>query len=241
MSDCPTLLGKTVLVVGGTKNIGLRIAQRADEAGARVVIAGRDAEQASAIASTLTHARGLRLDVTDEDNIASAASEIGFVEHIVVTAAAPHHAAVTELEHDKVVHAFEAKVIGPLMLAKHFAPRIAFGGSMVLFSGVAAWKPAPGRVVTGITNGAVAFAVSQLAKELAPVRVNAVSPGIIDRSACDAMPAHERGVFLDDAAAGTLTGHIGHTEHIVDAVMWLLTADFVTGETIHVDGGARRS
>jgi hypothetical protein len=66
-----------------------------------------------------------------------------------------------------------AKVIGPLMLAKHFVPRIAFGGSMVLFSGVAAWKPASGRVVTGITSGAVALAVSQLAKELAPARVNA--------------------------------------------------------------------
>jgi NAD(P)-dependent dehydrogenase (short-subunit alcohol dehydrogenase family) len=242
MSDCPTLLGKTILVVGGTKNIGLRIAQRADVAGARVVIAGRDADIAGAVASTLSHARGLRLDVTDEDNIASAAAELGFVEHIVVTAAAPHHAAVTELEHDKVVHAFETKVIGPLMLAKHFAPRIAFGGSMVLFSGVAAWKPTPGRVVTGVTNGAVAFAVSQLAKELAPVRVNAVSPGIIDRGACcDAMPADERPAFLDDAAAGTLAGHVGHTEHIADAVMWLLTASFVSGETIHVDGGARSS
>ena len=240
MSDCPTLLGKTVLVVGGTKNIGLRIAQRADVAGARVVIAGRDAELAGAVASTLSHARGLRLDVTDEVNIVSAAAELGFVEHIVVTAAAPHHAAVTELEHDKVVHAFEAKVIGPLMLASLRAPdRLRWIDGP--FSGVAAWKPTPGRVVTGITNGAVAFAVSQLAKELAPVRVNAVSPDIIDRGAYDAMPADERCAFLDDAAARTLTGHVGHTEHIVDAVIWLLTASFVSNETIHVDGGARRS
>jgi NAD(P)-dependent dehydrogenase (short-subunit alcohol dehydrogenase family) len=82
--------------------------------------------------------------------------------------------------------------------------------------------------VTGITNGAVAFAVRQLAKELALIRVNAVSPGTINRSAYGAMPADERYAFLDDAAAGALTGHVGHTEHIVDAAMCLLTAAFVT-------------
>jgi NAD(P)-dependent dehydrogenase (short-subunit alcohol dehydrogenase family) len=235
MSDYSALLGKTVLVVGGTRNVGLRVAQRADLAGARVVIAGRNVERARAAASTLSHARGLRLDITDEDCIASAAAELGFVEHIVVTAgaASPHHAAVTELEYDRVIQAFQAKVIGPLMLAKHFAPRIAFGGSMVLFSGVAAWKPAPGSTVAGITNGAVSFAVSQLARELSPVRVNAISPGIIDRGPCDVPPDG------DGAADGTPTERIRHTENIVDAVMWLLTAGFVSGETIHVEGGAR--
>ncbi|MGC4932615.1 SDR family oxidoreductase [Gordonia sp. DT30] len=234
-----SLSGKTVLVVGGAKNLGLAIARRADANGASVIVGARDRQAAERAAAQLRNGRAITIDVTDEKSIATAAAATGAVDHIVSTAAAHHNVAVTDLDHDATVTAFEAKVIGPLLLAKHFAPSMPPGGSIVLFSGVAAWKPAPGFAIMGITNGAVAFAVSHLARELAPLRVNAVSPGIIDSGTWDEMSAADRDAFFAGVADGIPAGRVGAVDDIVDAVQWLLTAGFVSGETIHVEGGAR--
>ncbi|MBJ7289682.1 SDR family oxidoreductase [Williamsia sp.] len=234
-----TLDGRTVLVVGGAKNLGLAIATRAAGLGARVVIGARDHEAAVTAADGLENARGITIDIADESSIGAAAAELVAVDHIVATAAAHHNVAVPELDHDKVVTAFEAKVIGPLLLAKHFAPAMPATGSIVLFSGVAAWKPSPGKSIMGITNGAVSFAVSHLAKELAPIRVNAISPGIIDSGTWDGLPDADRAALFDGVAGANPVGRIGAAGDIVDAATWLLTAGFVSGETIHVEGGAR--
>nr|WP_243112262.1 SDR family NAD(P)-dependent oxidoreductase [Ethanoligenens harbinense] len=132
-----------VLVIGGSKYLGLAIAKQASEAGAEVVIGARNPEQASQAAAQLPLASAIRVDITDEGTIAAAASQLGHVDHVVITASAHHNVRVQDLEHDKIVTAFEAKVIGPLLLAKHFAPIISPAGSILLFSGVAAWKPSP--------------------------------------------------------------------------------------------------
>ena len=118
MTERGSLTGKTVLVVGGTRNLGLDIARRADADGAHVVIAGRDRARADTVAATLSHARGLRLDVTSEDDVSSAAVELGAVEHIVVTAAAHHNVAAADLEHDKVLRAFDPEGPGSAELRK---------------------------------------------------------------------------------------------------------------------------
>ncbi|WP_131824237.1 SDR family oxidoreductase, partial [Mycobacteroides abscessus] len=91
------------------------------------------------------------------------------------------------LDQAAVRNAFDAKVVGPMLLAKHLAPSVRPGGVFVLFSGVAAWKPAPGLSVMATVNGAVSFMAEALAVELAPVRAVAVSPGIIDSGLWDFM------------------------------------------------------
>ncbi|GAC67283.1 SDR family oxidoreductase [Gordonia soli] len=234
-----TLDGATVLVIGGAKNLGLAIATRADELGAHVVIGAREVDDARQAAAGLRDAQGVALDITDESSIASAISDIGRVDHVVSTAAAHHNVAVTDLEHDRVVTAFEAKVIGPLLLAKHLATVLPESGSFTLFSGVAAWNPSPGLSIMGITNGAVASAVTHLAAELAPIRVNAVSPGIIDSGTWDGMPEADRDALFVNASQNALAGRVGTAADVVDAVAWLWGAGYVSGETIHVEGGAR--
>jgi NAD(P)-dependent dehydrogenase (short-subunit alcohol dehydrogenase family) len=241
MVDTDSLAGQTVVVIGGTKNIGLAIARRAANTGATVVIAGRDPASAAAAAADLPAATGIALDLDDEASIAAAAASIPVIDHVVITAAAHHNAAVTELNKDKIFGAFQAKVVGPLLVAKHFSPKMSAGGSMVLFSGVVAWRPSAPYSVMAITNGAVQFTASALAKELAPIRVNAVSPGIIDSGAWDKMPAEQRQSFFAQSAQGTLAGRVGDLADIADAVIWLLSASFVSGETIHVEGGARHA
>lgn len=233
------LSGQKVLVIGGSKYLGLAIARRASEAGAEVVIGARNLEQASRAAAQLPKASAIRVDITDESTIAAAAAELGHVDHVVVTASAHHNVLVKDLEHDKIVTAFEAKVIGPMLLAKHFAPILSPTGSILLFSGVAAWTPSPGYTVMGVTNGAVAFLASQLAKELAPIRVNAISPNITDSGTYDALGEQNKKDLLKDAAASSLVGRAGTADDIADAAVWLLGAGNVSGETIHVEGGTR--
>jgi len=232
------LSGQRVLVVGGARDLGLAVARAVTEAGATAIIGARDAGRATAAAAGLARAEAVTIDVGDEASIADALDQVGTVDHVVVTASAHHNVPVTELDHDRTVAAFEAKVVGPLLVAKHAASRLPAHGSIVLFSGVAAWHPAPGYTVMGITNGAVAFAVQHLAAELAPVRVNAVSPGIVDSGSWDRL-GNGKDAFLAGAADGTLVGRTGTNDDVTDAVVWLLGAGFVSGETIHVEGGAR--
>ncbi len=131
----------------------------------------------------------------------------------------------------------DTKVIGPLMLAKHLGPRIDPDGSFVLFSGVAAFKIAVGTMAVAITNGAADTLTRSLALELAPVRVNAISPGVIDTGAWDALGDDGRAAMFADVSRRNPVRRIGTAEDIASAVLFALTNSFLTGATIPVDGG----
>lgn len=221
-----SLSGQKILVIGAGRGIGAALADRLR------------AEDADVHGTTRDGRAGARLDLGDEASIAAVAAQLGDLDHVVMVGSDPHDAPVGSLERDGVARAFDAKVIGPMLVAKHVASRLRPGGSLLLFSGVVGWRPGPSSVVKGTTNGAVSFAAAHLAAELAPVRVNAISPGIIDSGAWDRLGAGKT-AFLEGAAAGTLVGRHGVLDDVVDAALWLLGAGYVTGETIHVEGGAR--
>ena len=215
---------QTVLVVGGTNHLGAAVATAAAEHGALVSVSSRAPQDE----------RVLQIDLRDEASVAAAAQRLGPVDHLISTAGMTYRASIGDMNEARVRDAIQAKVVGPLLLAKHFEIR----SSLTLFSGQVAWRPGPGTYVTGITNGAVAFAAQHLAAELAPVRVNAISPGIVDSGAWDSL-GDGKTAFLEQAAARTLVGSTGTVQDVVDAVLWILGADFLTGETVRLDGGKR--
>ncbi|TDW81842.1 NAD(P)-dependent dehydrogenase (short-subunit alcohol dehydrogenase family) [Kribbella pratensis] len=227
-----------ILVIGGARALGAAIARRAVKDGYEVVIGARDLAAAEAQAAEIG-ATTVRIDLQDEATIAAAAGRFAEgIDHIVSTGSAPHDVRAVELDHDKLVAAFTAKVIGPMLVAKHFAPVLRPSGSIVLFSGVVGWRPGWGSLVKGVTNGAVEYVARHLAADLAPVRVNAISPGVVDSGAWDRLGDSKVGL-LSKSAAGTLVGRYGESDDVVDTVMWLLRAGFISGETIHLEGGAR--
>ncbi|MGW1595058.1 SDR family NAD(P)-dependent oxidoreductase [Streptomyces sp. NPDC002343] len=227
-----------ILVIGGARALGAAIARRAAKDGYDVVVGARDLAAAEGLASEIG-ATAVRADLREESTLAAAAQRLkDGIDHIVTTGSAPHDVRATELDRDKLMTAFTAKVIGPMLVAKHFAPVLRPTGSMVLFSGVVGWRPGPGSLVKGVTNGAVEYAARHLAADLAPVRVNAVSPGVVDSGAWDRL-GDGKTALLGKSAAGTLVGRHGEAHDVVDTVMWLLRAGFVSGETIHIEGGAR--
>ncbi|MFK4087538.1 SDR family NAD(P)-dependent oxidoreductase [Kribbella sp. NPDC020789] len=227
-----------ILIIGGARALGAAIARRAVKEGYDVVIGARDLAAADVLAREIG-ATAVRIDLQNEATIAAAAELLqDGLDHIVSTGSAPHDVRATDLDHDKLLTAFTAKLIGPLLVAKHFAPLLRPTGSILMFSGVVGWRPAPGSLVKGITNGAVEYAARHLAADLAPIRVNAISPGVIDSGAWDRL-GDARSTLLAKSAAGTFAGRHGEPDDIVDTVLWLLKARFVSGETIHVEGGAR--
>ncbi|MBN9794172.1 MULTISPECIES: SDR family oxidoreductase [unclassified Pseudonocardia] len=233
--DITTLAGQDLLIVGGGSGIARALAADAVAEGATVTLAGRDPQRLAPVAAQVGAATA-RIDLTDEGSIAAFAATSGPLDHVVSLAAAPANGPVAELDRDAVHTAFDAKVIGPLLLAKHLAPLVR--GSFLLFSGVAAWRPAPGRSVMATTNGAVAFLAQALAVELSPVRVNALSPGIVDSGQWDRL-GDGKDAFLAATAAANPARRIGTPAQLSAAARSLLTNPFVTGTTLHVDGGGR--
>jgi NAD(P)-dependent dehydrogenase (short-subunit alcohol dehydrogenase family) len=177
------------------------------------------------------------VDITDDASITALADRVGRVDHVVSTASARARGNLADLQRENLRMSFDTKVIGPAMLAKYFAGQINPGGSFVLFSGVHAFKINVGYLGVGITNGAVDFLTRWLAVELAPIRVNAISPGVIDTGAWDPLGAEGKRDYFEHIAAGNPARRIGTPEDIAGAVLFAMTNTFMTGMTLKVDGG----
>jgi NAD(P)-dependent dehydrogenase (short-subunit alcohol dehydrogenase family) len=230
------LRDKTVLVVGRGSGIARAVTLLARSEGARVIVAGRDKTKLAGAYEDLGISAEI-VDVTDDASIAALAGRLGPVDHVVSTASARARGKLADLQRENLRISFDTKVIGPTMLAKYFAPQINPGGSFVLFSGVHAFKLNVGYLGVGITNGAVDFLTRWLAVELAPIRVNAISPGVIDTGAWDAMGEDGKRDYFKHIAANNPAGRIGTPDDIASAVLFAMTNTFMTGMTLRVDGG----
>jgi NAD(P)-dependent dehydrogenase (short-subunit alcohol dehydrogenase family) len=231
------LKDQAVLVVGRGSGLARAIALAAVDAGARVVAAGRGQEALSAAYADEPGVSTEHVDLTDEASIAALSERLGPVDHVVSTASARARGRLTNLDRDAIRLSFDTKVIGPLMLAKHLAPRMNQGGSFVLFSGVAATKIAVGTLGVAITNAAADTLARSLALELAPIRVNAISPGVIDTGAWDALGERGKADYFATMSARNPARRIGTPDDIAHGVLFALTNTFLTGQTLHIDGG----
>jgi NAD(P)-dependent dehydrogenase (short-subunit alcohol dehydrogenase family) len=231
-----SLQDRTVLVVGRAGGIARAIALAARDAGATVVAAGRD-QAALETGYDGLHVTDEYVDLTDDASIDALGLRLGTVDHVVSTASARARGRVADLDRDAVRLAFDTKVIGPMMLAKYLAPRMPEDGSFVFFSGATAVKPEIGTLAVAATNGAVDTVIRSLALELAPLRVNAVSPGVIDTGAWDALGPEAKSEYFRHVAARNPARRIGTADDIAQAVLFALSSTFLTGVTLPIDGG----
>jgi NAD(P)-dependent dehydrogenase (short-subunit alcohol dehydrogenase family) len=231
-----SLQDRTVLVVGRGSGIAQAITLLARSEGARVIVAGRDQEKlANAYDDNDIVAE--TVDVLDDESIAGLARRVGQIDHLVSTVSARARGKLADLDRADLRLSFDTKVIGPTMLAKHFASRISPDGSIVLFSGVNAFKVSVGYLGVAITNGAVDFLTRSLALELGPVRVNSISPGVIDTGIWDALGEEGKRDYFAKLTAANPARRIGTVEDVANAALFAMTNTFVTGMTLRVDGG----
>jgi len=228
---------QTVLVVGRGSGLARAVVLAARDTGAQVIAVGRDRETLAAAYAGEPGVSTETVDLTDESSIAALSERLGPVDHVVSTASARARGRLADLDRDAIRLSFDTKVIGPLMLAKHFAPRMNQGGSFVIFSGVAAAKIAIGTMGVAITNAAADTLARSLALELAPIRVNAISPGVIDTGAWDAFGEQGKADYFADISARNPARRIGTPDDIAQGVLFAMTSTFLTGQTLHIDGG----
>jgi NAD(P)-dependent dehydrogenase (short-subunit alcohol dehydrogenase family) len=229
------LAGKKVVVVGGSSGIGLSTAELAVREGAEVIIASRNAEKLNAVAGTLG-ARAIAADVTRDESVEALFRACGPVDHVVVTAAQLRSGPFKTVAMEDVRGTMEGKFWGAWRVAR--SAEIVPGGSLTLVSGFLSIRPRPNSAIVGAANGAIESLARSLALELAPVRVNCVSPGIIDTPIRAAMPEAARRDMLAKTAAGLPVGRVGVGEDIARQILAFMTIGFATGSIVYIDGGA---
>jgi NAD(P)-dependent dehydrogenase (short-subunit alcohol dehydrogenase family) len=239
MSTNSALNGKSVVVLGGTSGIGLATARAAAARGAGVTVTSRSAERvARATREIGKSARGEVANLDSEGETKALFERLGVFDHLVYTAGdelllSP----VANLDVVAARRAFETRVFGALGAVKHAASRILPGGSIVLTHGIAGARPQAGWAVGAAVCGAVDGMTRALAVELAPLRVNAVSPGFVRTPLWRPIPEGEREALFRDAGKKLLCGRVGEPNEIAEAYCYLMENSFTTGQTVVVDGG----
>jgi NAD(P)-dependent dehydrogenase (short-subunit alcohol dehydrogenase family) len=229
------LAGKKVVVVGGSSGIGLSVAELAKREGADVIVASRNAAKLDAVAARL-NAIAIPTDVTDDESVANLFKHSGPVDHVVVTAAQLRTGPFKTVAMDEVRSTFEGKFWGAWRVAR--AAEFRADGSLTLVSGFLSIRPRPNSAIISAANAALESLSRALALELAPVRVNCVSPGIIDTPIRAAMTEAARQDMLAKAAAGLPVRRVGQGEDVAQQIVACMTNGFMTGSTIYLDGGA---
>jgi NAD(P)-dependent dehydrogenase (short-subunit alcohol dehydrogenase family) len=233
------LQDKRVVVVGGSSGIGLAVVQQAASQGAKVVIVSSNAERIQkAVASISGEAQGQAVDVSDEGAVATFFAKLGSFDHLVFTAGDSlhlHDLAATDLQQAR--HAFELRYWAALAAVKHGSPHIQKEGSIVLTTGIAGQRPQKGWVIAASVCGTIEALTRALAVELAPIRVNAVSPGVVRTNLWQTMSASERERLYESVGKSLPVGRVGEASEIAQAYLFLMQEGFATGQTVVVDGG----
>ncbi|WP_223632602.1 SDR family oxidoreductase [Corallococcus sp. EGB] len=233
------LEGRKVIVVGAGSGIGRGVAIAASEAGAHVVLAGRTRETLEATSELMKGPREVRvLDASVEAEVAAFCEAVGPFDHLVSTVSQGAAGPLTGIGSAAIERAFAAKLWAPIFLVKHASPRISPEGSFTFFSGFRAWKPAVGTSITSLVNGGLEAFTRAMALELAPVRLNAISPGVVDSgSFWDRLGAEARERLFADYANKAPARRVGKTEDLAAATLFAMTNPFLTGTVLSVDGG----
>jgi NAD(P)-dependent dehydrogenase (short-subunit alcohol dehydrogenase family) len=221
--------------VGGTSGIGRQLAQMLAARGDEVVITGRDEAKTKAVAAQIGgRTRGLALDLVVPNEIAGRLAQIGQVKNLIIAAIERDDNSVRKFDIARATRLMTMKLVGYTEVIHTLVPRFEPNASIVLFGGQAKERPYPGSTTVSTVNGGIATMVHTLATELAPLRVNAIHPGIVgDSPAWSGKPPE----VLERVRVRTPTGRLATMADIGGAVIFLLENQAVNGVNLSVDGG----
>ncbi|HAT8545362.1 TPA: SDR family oxidoreductase [Vibrio vulnificus] len=215
---------KTVYVVlGGTSGIGAELAKQLESDHTIVHVASRQTG----------------LDISDEKSVYHYFETIGAFDHLIVTAGSYAPAGkVVDVEVTQAKYAFDTKFWGAVFAAKHGARYLKQDGSITLTSGMLSRKVVANTYVKAAINAAIEATTKVLAKELAPIRVNAISPGLTKTEAYKGMNADDRDAMYQRTQSHLPVGKVGEASDIAMAYLFAIQNSYMTGTVIDVDGGA---
>jgi NAD(P)-dependent dehydrogenase (short-subunit alcohol dehydrogenase family) len=223
------------VVIGGTSGIGLEVARARAARGDEVVLTGRDPGRSAEVASSIEGSvAGIAVDLNDTHGLADALAGVGDVDRLVVSAIERDQNTIADYDVDRATRLAVLKLVGYTEVVHTLLPRMHDESSVVLFGGRAKDRPYPGSVTVSTVNGGIVGLVNALALEMAPIRVNAIHPGIVGDSPF--WSGKPDGV-LEGYVSRTPTGRLATMTDIVDAVDFLLENRSVNATNLDVDGG----
>ena len=233
--------GQRVVIVGASAGIGEETARAFAARGAAVVITGRSRGRLDQAAQRIGHpVEVAELDATDRGALDALFATTGTIDHLILTASpgAVGAGPFAGLDEAELRQAFDGKFFAHVKAIQAALPRLRQDGSVTIVSAASARSAFAGTAGLAAANGALEAMVAPLAVELAPLRVNAVSPGVIDTQWWNAMPEDQRRSYFDAAAAVTPVRRIGSPADVADAITYLAGAGFVTGTVLECTGGS---
>jgi NAD(P)-dependent dehydrogenase (short-subunit alcohol dehydrogenase family) len=234
-----SLKEKRIVILGGTSGLGFAVAEAAAREGASIVIASANAERVERAGAALPNGTECHvIDATDESQVKGFFDRIGAFDHLVYTAGDP--LLIGEFAQTSIAdarRAFDVRFWGAFTAAKYGAAQIRAGGSIVLTTGIASLRPSKGWVVPSSLLGAMESMTRALAVELAPIRVNIVSPGVVKTALWNPMPEEARNALYRDVGAKLLVGRVGEASEVAETYLYLMRQSFSTGQMVVVDGG----
>jgi NAD(P)-dependent dehydrogenase (short-subunit alcohol dehydrogenase family) len=223
-----------VVVIGGTRAIGLGIVRHYAAAGREVWLTGRDPDHvAGAVKAVGSGVRGVAFDLAEPHGIAAALAGVGQVRHLVLAAIDRDQNSVRDYDIDRAIRLATLKLVGYTTAVGALLDRLAPTSSIVLFGGMAKERPYPGSTTVSTVNGGVVGLARSLVEELKPIRVNAIHPGVVEDSPYWA----EKPAAVARYTSETPLGRLARMAEIVDAVVFLLENGAVNGVDLIVDGG----
>lgn len=232
-------INKRVLITGGSSGIGLATAKIVSEEGGQAIIVGRNMEKLHLAKQKLKETdKVYSVDVTSEEQVSKMFEKLEDVDHIVTAAGPPAgDMPLLDLPVAKAKEMFESKYWGQYYCVKYGVPKLRKDGSIILFSGWISRKPMAGLPTFAAIDGAIESLTRVLSKELAPIRINAVAPGVIETPLWDSIEKDTRKNIFKSFADKLPVGRIGQTTDVAKTLIFLMNNDFVTGSIVDVDGG----
>lgn len=232
------LNGRNIVIMGGTSGIGLAAAQQLASRGASVVVTGRNPERAERVRQANPALQVELVDTSSVETLQTFYKGIGQFDSLVLCVSGAKGAGTfNSLDIAEVREGFDAKFFAHFLAAQAALPFIAKDGSLTFITAISARAANPGTAGLAAINGAIEAMVKPLARELRPLRVNAISPGVVETPWWDRLPPEVRETLLRQSAAASLVGRNGSAEELGSAIAFVVTNGFMSGTVLEVDGG----
>ena len=222
-----------VVVVGGTRGIGLELVRHYVDAGREVVLHGKSDTVADAVAEVGGSTRGVTFDLAEPHSIAPALADVGPVSRLALVAIDRDQNSIAEYDIEKALHLVTLKLVGYATVVSTLRPRLTPDASIVLFGGMAKERPYPGSTTVTTVNGGVVGLTRTLVEELKPIRVNSIHPGVVG----DSPYWSGKTAAIEKYTSETPMGRLARMDEIVNACVFLLENTAVNGVDLIVDGG----
>jgi len=229
-----------IVILGGTSGIGLATAERAAADGATVIVASSSPDRIDAALERLpASAEGYTVNVRHPEEIRDLFNRLGSFDHLAFTAGETLQiGAIADTDLEPARRALDVRVWGAYATFKHAVPHLRPGGSIVLSSGIAGTRPEPNWAVAASICGALDALTRALAVELAPIRVNAVAPGVVRGDLWREMNEEDRSAMYDSSSEALRVGRVGEVSDIAETFLYLMRNGYSSGTIVTVDGGS---